>query len=98
MPASILRRRRFAVTYNWPKARSCPRTGPISDKVLFSLARQVKGFVNGRRWILSAIWNHPLNRGSKLRALRDYVLWNALRFSIDAAHIVPLPEGAEIIV
>jgi len=40
---------------------------------------------------------HPLNRGSKALALRDYFLWNAVRFSMDARHAVTLPGGAEII-
>jgi FkbM family methyltransferase len=29
--------------------------------------------------------------------LRDYVLWNAVRFSLDARHVVRMPEGIEII-
>jgi hypothetical protein len=32
-----------------------------------------------------------------LLALRDYALWNAVRFSMDARHVVRLPEGLEII-
>jgi FkbM family methyltransferase len=48
--------------------------------------------------VISLVMSHPLNRGSKARALWDYFLWNAVRYSMDARHIVRLPEGIELIV
>jgi FkbM family methyltransferase len=58
---------------------------------------KVKGVYYGRTAVLRSVWSHPLNRGSKARAMRDYFLWNAVRFSMDARHVVTLPGGAEII-
>jgi FkbM family methyltransferase len=61
------------------------------------LAKRVKGLVLGRYAVLSQVWNHPLNRGSRSKALRDYFLWNAVRYSMDARHVLKLPGGLEII-
>ena len=61
------------------------------------LAQRVKGIVYGRYAVLSQVWNHPFNRGSRLKALRDYFLWNAVRYSMDARHVLKLPGGLEII-
>jgi FkbM family methyltransferase len=63
-----------------------------------SLARRTRKFAVERTKVISAVLHHPLNRGGKVRALRDYLLWNAVRFSMDASHVVRLPEGLEIIV
>jgi FkbM family methyltransferase len=40
---------------------------------------------------------HPLNRGSRLRALQDYAIWNMARFLMDARIVVKLTDGLEII-
>ena len=61
------------------------------------LAKRIKGLVYGRYAVLSQVWNHPLNRGSRLKALRDYFLWNAVRYSMDARHVLKLPGELEII-
>jgi FkbM family methyltransferase len=61
------------------------------------LAKRVQGLVYGRYAVLSQVWNHPLNRGSRLKALRDYFLWNAVRYSMDARHVLKLPGELEII-
>jgi FkbM family methyltransferase len=58
---------------------------------------RLRGFLYGRWSVLKHVWNHPLNRGSRLIAIRDYLLWNAVRFSMDARHVVRLPNGLEII-
>jgi FkbM family methyltransferase len=58
---------------------------------------QVTGFLRGRWAVLSRTWNHPINRGSRIIAIRDYLIWNAVRFSMDARHVVQLPAGLEII-
>jgi FkbM family methyltransferase len=63
-----------------------------------SLAIRAKTFARERSKVISDVWNHPLNRGGKILALRDYVLWNAVRFSMDSRHVVRLPKGMEIIV
>ena len=55
------------------------------------------GFVRGRWSVLARVWNHPFNRGSSLLAIRDYFLWNAVKFSVDCRHVVHLPTGLEII-
>ncbi len=55
------------------------------------------GFCRGRWSVLTRVWNHPLNRGSRFIAVRDYLLWNMVRFSMDARHVVRLPGGLEII-
>ena len=57
----------------------------------------IRGRLGGRWSVLKEVWSHPINRGSRLLALRDYALWNAVRFSMDARHVVRLPEGLEII-
>jgi FkbM family methyltransferase len=61
------------------------------------MAKRVKGLVYGRYAVLSQVWNHPFNRGSRLRAVRDYFLWNAVRYSMDARHVLKLPGELEII-
>ncbi len=66
--------------------------------MIFSIARRAKAYSHGRAKVLADVWNHPLNRGSKWHAIRDYVLWNAVRFTMDARHVVRLPEGVDIIV
>lgn len=58
---------------------------------------RLKGLILGRYAVLSEVWNHPLNRGSRLGAVRDYLLWNAVRFTMDARHVVKLPGGIEVI-
>jgi FkbM family methyltransferase len=55
-------------------------------------------WVRGRCEILERTYRHPLNRGSKARALRDYFVWNAARFSLDAQFVLNLPENLKIIV
>jgi FkbM family methyltransferase len=62
-----------------------------------SVFERAKGIYYGRSAVLRSVLRHPLNRGSKALALRDYFLWNAVRFSMDARHAVTLPGGAEII-
>ena len=61
------------------------------------VAKRVKGLVYGRYAVLSQVWNHPFNRGSRLKAIRDYFLWNAVRYSMDARHVLKLPGELEII-
>jgi FkbM family methyltransferase len=63
-----------------------------------SLAVRTRKIARERAEVISAVLNHPLNRGGKVRALRDYVVWNLARFSLQARHVVSLPEGLEIIV
>ena len=66
--------------------------------MIFSIASRAKAYSHARAKVLADVWNHPLNRGSKWHAIRDYVLWNAVRFTMDARHVVRLPDGVEIIV
>jgi FkbM family methyltransferase len=66
--------------------------------MISSIASRAKAYSHGRAKVLADVWNHPLNRGSKWHALRDYVLWNAVRFTMDARHVVRLPEGVDLIV
>ena len=61
------------------------------------MLNRVKGFMLGRIAVLSAVWNHPLNRGSRTKAIRDYFVWNAARFWIDARHIFTLTDTVDII-
>ncbi len=58
----------------------------------------ILAWVRGRYGVLERTYRHPLNRGSRLRALRDYFLWNAARFSLDARFVLNLPENLKIIV
>lgn len=55
-------------------------------------------WVRARCEVLERTYCHPLNRGSKARALRDYFVWNAARFSLDARFVLNLPENLKIIV
>ncbi len=55
-------------------------------------------WVRRRYGVLARTYRHPLNRGSKLRALCDYVIWNAARFLLDARFVLNLPENLKIIV
>jgi FkbM family methyltransferase len=61
------------------------------------MLNRVKGFALGRIAVLSAVWNHPLNRGSRTKAIRDYFVWNAARFWMDAKHLVSLTDTIDII-
>src|SRR5262249_21336257 len=70
---------------------------------LSSASRSMGGFLektNGllrrRVGVLSDIWTHRANRGSKIRAIADYLLWNAARFSMDARHVQSMPTGSEL--
>jgi FkbM family methyltransferase len=65
--------------------------------VAVHVTKRIKGLVYGRYAVLSRVWNHPFNRGSRLKALRDYFLWNAVRYSMDARHVLKLPGELEII-
>ena len=58
---------------------------------------RVRGRAAGRVAVLSAVWNHPLNRGSRPGAIRDYLLWNAFRFTMAARPLVRLTDDLEII-
>ena len=58
----------------------------------------VGAILSGRLNVLSDVWSHPLNRGSKSRAVLDYAAWNAARFSIDARYVLTMPCGLELIV
>lgn len=51
----------------------------------------------GRSAVLAAVWNHPLNRGSKMRAVGDYLVWNAVKFTFEARHLIKLTDELEII-
>jgi FkbM family methyltransferase len=62
-----------------------------------SALQKMKGFAYGRAAVIGSVLKHPLNRGSKLRALRDYAIWNMARFLMDARIVVNLTEGLEII-
>ncbi|MGD0476246.1 MAG: FkbM family methyltransferase [Candidatus Velthaea sp.] len=46
---------------------------------------------------MSSVLRHPLNRGGKLQALRDYVFWNAARFTLDAEFVLHMPEGIDLL-
>jgi FkbM family methyltransferase len=61
------------------------------------MLNRLKGFMLGRIAVLSAVWNHPLNRGSRTKAVRDYFVWNAARFWMDAKHLVTLTDTIDII-
>ena len=61
------------------------------------MLNRLKGFALGRIAVLSAVWNHPLNRGSRTKAIRDYLVWNAARFWMDAKHLVTLTDSIGII-
>lgn len=58
---------------------------------------RIKGMVVGRSAVLAAVWSHPLNRGSKLRAVGDYLLWNAVKFTFEGRHVLKLTDDLEII-
>jgi FkbM family methyltransferase len=62
-----------------------------------SALQKLKGVVYGRSAVLAAVWNHPLNRGSRVRAVRDYFVWNVARFGMDAKHVIPLTDDLDII-
>lgn len=53
--------------------------------------------MHGRAAILSSIWNHPLNRGSRIRAISDYFLWNIVKYTMDGRHVLHLTNDLEII-
>jgi FkbM family methyltransferase len=61
------------------------------------MLNRIKGFIVGRFAVLSAVWNHPLNRGSRTKAIWDYFVWNAARFWMDAKHLVSLTDTIDII-
>lgn len=83
---------------NAEKPRQTRHFQPREAAVILSSARRAARFAYGRAKVVSNMWSHPLNRGGKVQAVRDYVVWNAARYSMDARHIVRLPEGLEIIV
>jgi FkbM family methyltransferase len=58
---------------------------------------RIRGMAKGRADVLSSVWNHPLNRGSKIRAIGDYALWNAVKYTMQARHVVQLTENLDII-
>jgi FkbM family methyltransferase len=58
---------------------------------------RVTDVLQRRYQVVKSVWEHPLNSGSKLRALYDYAIWNAVRFSLKSKFIVSLPGGLEII-
>jgi FkbM family methyltransferase len=62
-----------------------------------SLPQRIKGIVGGRSAVLKAVWQHPLNRGSRTRAVGDYFLWNVVKFTMQARHVLPLAGNLEII-
>jgi FkbM family methyltransferase len=62
-----------------------------------SIPGRIKGLIVGRAAVLSGVWRHPLNRGSRLRAIGDYCLWNAVKFTMDAPHVLKLTDDIEII-
>lgn len=62
-----------------------------------SLPQRIKGIVSGRAAVLSSVWNHPLNRGSRVRAVGDYLLWNAVKFTMEARHVLKLTDELEVI-
>ena len=58
---------------------------------------QIKGVLAGRAAVLQSVWSHPLNRGSRMRAVGDYLLWNAVKFTMEAQHVLRLTQDLEII-
>lgn len=62
-----------------------------------SVPERIKGIVVGRAAVLSTVWKHPLNRGSKTRAIGDYLLWNVVKFTMQARHVLRLTDDLEII-
>jgi FkbM family methyltransferase len=61
------------------------------------LTRRLIEFLARRVAVLVRAWEHPLNSGSRVDALRDYFLWNLMRFTMRAKYVVSLPHGLEII-
>jgi FkbM family methyltransferase len=58
---------------------------------------RIKWLAKGRASVVSGIWNHPLNRGSRVKAIIDYIVWNCARFSMDCSHVVRICDDLEII-
>jgi FkbM family methyltransferase len=63
-----------------------------------NICRRAWAVTTARIEVISSVLSHPLNRGSKGRALWDYFVWNVARFSMDSRQVVRMPEGIDLIV
>jgi FkbM family methyltransferase len=65
---------------------------------VLATSRRIFNWISERYRVLERTYRHPLNRSSRFGALRDYFVWNAARYSLDAQFVLKLPEGLELIV
>lgn len=61
------------------------------------MINRIYWMLRGRYAVMRNIWQHPLNYGSRFRAIGDYFLWNIAKIAMRSEHVVSVGGKFDII-